>query len=718
MINFTNRCIEFNIDAGSKNDALKKIASIAHQLEITNNLDELYEAFIRREKESSTGFEKGFAVPHARDNCVKKSSLMYVRFKNPIDWEALDGQKTQHCFVIMIPKDEQNNEHIDMLSKISVALMNEKFINEISTTNSTEEAYKIISDYMNINSNNQNNNETIVQSKEHNNTRNILAITACPVGVAHTYLAAEKLMAAAKENGWNIKVETHGSSGIKNHFTDDEIKNADLIIIAADIGIDTDRFYNKKVYKSAIKPAIHKPVELINEAYENATLITNSTSNNQNQTKSFGSKKQKENLMKHILSGISYMIPFVMLGGVCIALSIGIGKLIYGQNADISQIQGDFLYYLNHVGSIAFTLMIGVLGAYIANSIAGRSAIAPAFIVSVLGNTASAIFSFGGIQVQTAMGFIGSLLFGISIGYTVKWMNTWNVPKSISPIMPIFVIPLGVGIFYSLIAIFVIGAPIAWIMGQFINALESVFKQQDGAVNAVSLGVSIGIGFVIGAMAGFDMGGPINKVAFLTCTTLITSQIYEPMGMIAAAIPVAPLGMGLCTLIFRHKFDEQEKSLGVSAIIMGFIGISEGAIPFAVSDPKKAIPCNVIGSAIAGAIAAAFSVTCAAGHGGPIVAILGAIGSGNDVYGIAGGIGFFFLAIVIGTAITCTLYGLIRNREISSLFKKSKDKNQQTNENFNNQVSMNNIVYPETNLVKNQYFKRHHYEKIKTIKNF
>ena len=225
-------------------------------------------------------------------------------------------------------------------------------------------------------------------------------------------------------------------------------------------------------------------------------------------------------------------------------------------------------------------------------------------------------------------------------------------------IVPIFVIPLGVGLFYGLIAIFIIGAPIGFVLNEFSNSLKKVFTSNNGN-NLTPIGIGIGMGILIGAMTGFDMGGPVNKIAFLTSTALITQNILEPMGMMAAAIPVAPLGMGVCTLIFRHKFDENEKTLGVSAIVMGLIGISEGAIPFAISDPKRAIISNIVGSAVAGAIAGAFGVTDAAAHGGPIVAILGAIGS-NRPYGVAGGIGFFFLAIIIGLLVTALMYGFLR----------------------------------------------------------
>lgn len=674
---FSRDYIKLNLDVSSKKDALEKISNIALKLKITNDSKQLLKAFLNREKESSTGFEDGFAIPHARDDAVLKSSLFFVNFKKAIDWESVDGKKTKNLFVIMIPKKNEGTDHLETLSTVSIALMDKEFCKKINAIKKEDEAYQLISSYFSKDQKETNSQKDTSKPS----TKKIIAITACPVGVAHTYLAAEKLTQVAKENGYQIKVETHGSTGIKNAFTEQEIQEADLLIVASDIGIQLDRFNNKKVYKTSVKDAIHKPLELINEAYQKATIHSNSSSPKTNSTEF---KEKGGGVMKHILTGISYMIPFVILGGICIALAAGLGKAIYGQ--DYSAAPGDFLYYLDKIGGVAFTLMIGALGAYISYSIAGRAAIAPAFIVSVLGNTPDAIYGFGGIQVTTAMGFLGSIIFGLLIGYTVKWINTWRVPKTISSIMPIFVIPLGVGAFYSLLAIFVIGAPVGFVMSKFIGALQSVFEGNGGVSKEVGIGISIAIGILIGAMAGFDMGGPINKVAFLTCTSLVTSQIYEPMGMIGAAIPVAPLGMGFCTLIFRNKFDEQEKSLGVSAIIMGMIGISEGAIPFAVSDPKKAIPCNMIGSAVAGGIAAGLSVTNSAAHGGPIVAVLGAVGS--KVYGQAAGIGFYFLAIVIGVAITCVLYGFIRNAKIKDIFKK---KNNKANENVDEtKLNVNN----------------------------
>ncbi|MDE5553160.1 MAG: fructose-specific PTS transporter subunit EIIC, partial [Malacoplasma sp.] len=660
---FDKKYIRLNMEVSSKKDALKKISNFAKDLKIASNANDVYKALVAREEESTTGFQDGFAIPHARIDYILKPSILFISFKKGVDWQSLDGKLTKYVFVLLIPI-KASNMHLDILSKLSTALLNTDFVANIISSKSVDKIYKEVLFYLD----DKKNIEDLATFKELTQQKRIVALTACPVGVAHTYLAAEKLTKFANEKDIWIKVETHGSAGVKNQLTDQEIKSADAVIVASDIGLDLSRFNNKIVVQVGVKEAIHEPERLIEKAFKSKEIYKDLSMNKSNK---FEDKKVKTSVMKHILAGISYMVPFVILGGICIALSAGIGKIIYGQSYNSPE--GDFFYYLNWIGSISFTLMIGILGAYIANSIAGRSAIAPAFIVSVLGNTPEALYKISGLENSgVGMGFVGSILFGLLVGYTVKWINSWNLPKSLSSIMPIFVIPLGVGLFYGLITMFVIGGPIAFVMNEFINVLKGIFQSQDGnklVSNEIGIGISILIGILLGAMAGFDMGGPINKVAFLTCTALISSKITEPMGMMAAAIPVAPLGMGLCTMIFRKKFSDEEKTMGVSAFIMGLIGISEGAIPFAISNPKKAIPCNVIGSAMAGAIAAGFGVTDAAAHGGPIVGVLGAIGSERS-YGLAGGIGFFFLAIIVGTLITCFLYALVKDKKIKEFFKK------------------------------------------------
>ena len=677
---FTEKNVYLNFDAKSKDDFFKKISKMAKEQNLVKSQKDLYEAFLKREEESSTGFENGYAIPHAHSDTILKPTLLWVTFKNEIDWNSLDGKLTKYAFVILVP-NSANNEHIEVLSKISIMMMNEEVMNKLTSLKNKKEITKLIND-------NLYKEQKESSSLESNSNKLVLALTACPVGIAHTYLAAEKLAEAGKELNINVKVETHGSQGVRNEFTNEEIEKADVILVSADIGLDLSRFKGKRIYQTTIKPSIKDPINTIKTALENARIQDGSNNSSSENQKKFNDTKELSSWRKaiqHLQTGVSYMVPFVILGGICIALAVGIGKLIYGEGA--SAPKGDFFYYLEQIGGIGFTLMIGALGAFIANSIAGRSAIAPTFIVCVLANTPAALYPIGGISIQTAMGFIGSILFGFLIGYTVKWINTWHVHKNIQALMPVFVIPLGVGLFYSLIAIFVIGAPIGWVMDKFIWALNQALNTDTN----ISIGVGLGFGLLFGAMIGFDMGGPINKVAFITGSTLISSHVYEPMGMVAASIPVAPIGMALCTMIFRKKFNENEKTLGVSAFVMGCIGISEGAIPFAIADPKKAIISNVVGSSVAGGIAGALGVTCLAGHGGPIVGVLAAVSSERS-YGMAGGIGFFFMAIVIGSLVTALMYGFLRKVDQANDYKTEKGFSFKIFSKKSNKIENNEVV--------------------------
>lgn len=517
--------------------------------------------------------------------------------------------------------------------------------------------------------------------------KKILALTACPVGIAHTYIAQEKLETSAKALGYDIKVETHGSIGLKNEITPEDVATADLIIVAVAAGasdLRLERFINKPMYQVEITKVIKNPDGVIKEAFEKARHYTinkseKTSEKNEKVNDIFSSSSsQKKGIMKHIMAGVGYMVPFVVFGGIMIALSAGISQIIYGPGG--TPPYPHFLWFMSQAGSIGFQLMIPILAGFIANSIAGRAALAPAMITAFIANITvpnpnnsaemiTLVYPIAGLGTQTPAGFLGALLIGPAVGYTVKWITTWKVPKVLQPVMPIFVIPILVTFTFSFIFIYAIGAPIGWVMGKFSQVIAGMPPEAMAA-----------IGLLLGAMAGFDMGGPVNKVAFLTASGLIkTNPTF--MGALAAGIPVAPLGMGLTTLIFRKHFNNNERGLGITALFLGMIGISEGAIPFAIRDPKRAIISNVIGSAVAGAIAGAFFVTDLAAHGGPIVGILGAIGSSK--YETWVGIMVFFIAILVGTLVTCFLYGFLLTiqsknikvfHEISEWFKRLSEK--------------------------------------------
>lgn len=647
----------------SRDETLNYICQKAEELGIITSETQtnVFNSFINRENESTTGFEDGFAIPHAISSNILEPAIIFIRLKSGVDWYSIDNKPTKFIIALFIPENQRSSSHMDVLSSIAVGLLNDNFKQVLINSKNKNEILETFIKQINFKKEESN---FLLDSEAYK----VLAITACPVGIAHTYLAAENIDNACKKLNILGKVSTHGSVGIKNDFTPQEIKDAEIIIIASDIGIDTSRFVGKKIYQTNIKPAIKDPKKLIDDAFKMGKIMEANDFLSGNSSEDSNEKKQY--FVKHLLAGVSYMIPFIIFGGLMIAIALGLGKAIYS-GGEIPP--NTFLFYMLKFGETAFGLMIAILGGYIANSIAGRSAIAPAMIVSLIANSTALIFPLPGIEAaQTPLGFIGAILFGVLIGYTVKWMNSWTIHKNLASLMPIFIIPLGVTVFYGLLSVFIIGAPIAFIMDKFGEAMATVFQNNENSNIGVRVGIGIGMGLLIGSMAGFDMGGPINKIAFVMSAALLTLQtpIQNPMGMMAAAIPVAPMAMGISTMVYKKYFTKEQRGLGISALIMGTIGISEGAIPFAIADPKRVFIANIAGSAVAGAIAGALGVTGAVAHGGPIIALLGGI-SGNfigDTATMQAGLGitFFFLAIII---VTVLVYGL--------LLKYVKDKNKQ-----------------------------------------
>lgn len=660
MININN--IKLNITAKTRNQVLSQITNLCMNLDIINPQDKqlLFNSFLSRENETSTGFEGGIAIPHARISEIKKVAIIYFRLENDgVNWNSMDQKNAKYIIALLVPKSTENS-HLEILSTVATGLLNKKFTDIIKFN---EDKNTILTAFNSLWKDYLLNEDKVLKNSD---KKLILGITSCPVGIAHTYLAAEKLEQEAKKMGYDVKVETHGSVGTKNLFTEDEIKRAEVIIIGSDLEIEKSRFNGKKIKSFSLKDTIHKTSDVINDAVKNAEVHSTKKTN----SSSFKTEK-KGFFVKHLLSGVSYMIPFIIFGGLLLALGIGLSQAIYGENTPVPK--GSILWYMQQIGAAAFTLMIPVLAGFIANSIAGRSAIAPTMIVSFIANTPSLIFQIPGLNFGTSgpapLGFIGAILFGFLIGITVKWMNNWTIHKNISALMPIFIIPVFGTLFFAFLTIFVIGAPIAFVVGQIGEGISKIFLNNSNNSIAVRVTVSIAMGALLGAMIGFDMGGPINKVAFITAASLLTLQvgnvigIKEPMGMVSTAIPIAPMGMGIATFIYRKHFDSEQRTLGTSAIIMGSIGISEGAIPFAILDPKRTILANVLGSAVAGAMAGGLGVTSSVAHGGPYIGIVGAIS--GSLIGEAGGIlqrglgiGFFFISIAIGVITTILFYGL------------------------------------------------------------
>ncbi|MGL4769044.1 MAG: fructose-specific PTS transporter subunit EIIC [Mycoplasmoidaceae bacterium] len=669
-----NKFIFLDINISSRNALFEFISKKSVDLGIVDkeNSQKLVEALLRREQETSTGFENGFAIPHARIAEIKKTSVLYVRLKNGIDWKSLDNKPTKYVIFLLVTEKNASNQHMELLSNIAVGLLNKDFTSIIESSNDVDKIANSFENQMET-------KKTDNKKSELESTKNklILAITACPVGIAHTYLAAEKISEAAKKLNYQVKVETHGSVGVKDEFTKDEIDKAEVIVISADVSVDTSRFVGKRIFKANIKSAIKDSNNLIKNALENGKKETDNSGGINSSI--FDSGEKRSYFVKHLLSGVSYMIPFILFGGLLIALSLGLTQIIYGKDHSGKQItsppDGTPLWYILQSGVVSFTLMIPILAGFIANSIGGRAAIAPAAVVAMISNSSNLIYMFPGLGVHTSptpLGFLGAIFYGFIIGYSVKWINTWKIHKNISSLMPIFVIPIVVTLFYSLFSLFIINAPISYVMNKIGKLLQNIFTNNSGLSLGIKIAIWIPLGALLGAMIGFDMGGPVNKIAFVTAASLLTldTPIKNAMGMVSASIPIAPLGMGLCTLIYKKHFTNEEKTLGISALAMGFIGISEGAIPFAISNPKKVIPTNIISSAVAGAVAGGLGVTSAVPHGGPIVGILGAVSGTffNNNAGLQTGIGilFFFIAIASGCLTSVLFYGFLLKTKSNS----------------------------------------------------
>ncbi|WP_319198681.1 fructose-specific PTS transporter subunit EIIC [Streptomyces sp. DK15] len=446
----------------------------------------------------------------------------------------------------------------------------------------------------------------------------LLAVTACPTGIAHTYMAAERLQQAAAELGVDIKVETQGSIGAENVLSDNDVREADGIIIAADKEVDRERFAGKRVLSTGVADGVHRPKELI-ERVRHAPVQEGTAA-----TAGGGAGGKERSLAyKALMNGVSYMIPFVVVGGLLIAIALALGGHATAEGYAVTP--GTFWDHVFQIGALGFTLMIPILSGYIAYAIGDRPALVPGMIGGFIANTGALYDS------ESGAGFIGAIVTGFLAGYLVLWIKKVKVPKVVQPIMPIIVIPIVATTALGLFFIYVVGKPISWVF----ESLTSLLSGMTGT-SAILLGALLGL------MIAFDMGGPVNKTAFLFGTGLIASGNYAVMGMCAAAIPVMPLGQGLATVLRRKSYSEQERDTGMAALFMGVFGISEGAIPFAAARPAIVIPANMLGGAVAGAIAGVAGVGDHVPHGGPIVAALGAIG----------GVGWFLVAIAAGTVVT------------------------------------------------------------------
>ena len=453
--------------------------------------------------------------------------------------------------------------------------------------------------------------------------KRIVAITACPTGVAHTFMAAEAIESEAKKRGWWVKVETRGSVGAGNAITPEEVAAADLVIVAADIEVDLDKFAGKPMYRTSTGLALKKTAQEVDKAQAEAEIFQPQKSG---APATAGKKKESAGPYRHLLTGVSYMLPMVVAGGLCIALSFVFGIKAF-------EVKGTLAAALMQIGGgSAFALMVPVLAGFIAFSIADRPGLTPGLIGGML-------------AVSTGAGFLGGIIAGFLAGYVAKFISTkLRLPQSMEALKPILIIPLVASLIVGLIMIFIVGTPVAKIMEGLTHWLQSL-----GTANAVLLGA------ILGAMMCTDMGGPVNKAAYAFGVALLSSSVYAPMAAIMAAGMVPPLAMGLATLLARRKFEKSEQEGGKAALVLGLCFISEGAIPFAARDPMRVLPCCIAGGALTGALSMAFGAKLMAPHGGLFVLLIpGAI---TPVL-------LYLVAIVAGTLLAGVSYALLKRAEV------------------------------------------------------
>lgn len=577
--------LALDVKVNNKSEAINKLVDLMDKTGNISNKEDFKKAVIAREELSTTGIGDGIAIPHGKTKAVKNAGLSAMVVKNGVDYDSLDGQPAKLFFMIAAP-ETANDLHLEVLARLSTILMDESFRERLINSDSKEEFLKLIDkkEAEKFNS---------APSGTEKKGYRILAVTACPTGIAHTYMAAESLENKAKEMGITIKVETNGSGGAKNVLTKEEIKNADCIIIAADKKVQMDRFDGKRVIQTKVANGIHKATELINEAVSGNAPIYHADGSKEDD--SVEKEGVGHSIYKHLMNGVSHMLPFVIGGGILIALAFlfddyKINPKSFGSNLPQAA-------FFMTVGKAAFGFMLPILAGYIAMSIGDRPALAVGFVGGALASTGGS-------------GFLGALLAGFIAGYLVLGLKkVFNVlPDSLEGIKPVLLYPLLGVLLIGVIITFVVNPPVSALNTGITNLLNSM-----GTSSKVLLGI------IVAGMMAVDMGGPINKAAYVFGTASLASGNYEIMAAVMVGGMVPPLAIALCTTFFKHKFTKKERQSGITNYIMGLSFITEGAIPFAAADPLRVIPACVVGSAVAGGLSMFFGCSLRAPHGGIFV---------------------------------------------------------------------------------------------------
>ncbi|WP_404353246.1 fructose-specific PTS transporter subunit EIIC [Exiguobacterium aurantiacum] len=609
--------IQLNLRSRSKAEVIEELVDVLDRAGKLSDRNGYRDAILAREAQSTTGLGEGIAIPHAKTKAVKQPAIAFGRSEG-IDYEALDGQNSRLFFMIAAG-EHANNEHLETLSKLSVFLMDPAFQERLYAATSEDDVIRAIEEKEAAEA------APVASKPVQADAPYILAVTACPTGIAHTYMAADSLKQKAEAMGVDIKVETNGSTGVKNELTAADIAKATAIIVAADKAVEMDRFAGKHVIEVPVAQGIRKPEELINRAVKQDGPVYQATG------KSGQQKEQRTGIYKHLMSGVSAMLPLVVAGGLLIALSFFWG--INSANPDDPS-YNEFAAQLMTIGGAAFGFLVPILAGFIAMSIADRPGLAPGLVAGALASQGNA-------------GFLGGLIAGFLAGYVVLFLKKAlaKLPATLEGIKPVLLYPLLGSFISGMIMLLVVNEPIAALMTWLMDTLNGM-----SGANAILLGV------IVGGMMAVDMGGPINKTAYVFGTAALTAGNQEVMAAVMAGGMVPPLLVALASTVFaRQKFSKQEREAGKTAYIMGASFITEAAIPFAAADPIRVLPSAILGSAIAGGLSAFFAIQLPAPHGGIFVFPL-LEGAGN----VAMSMGLYALAILAGALIGALLLSFLK----------------------------------------------------------
>ena len=614
----------------SKNEALDQMVELMAKSGKINDLEAYRQEVYRREEEGTTGVGEGIAIPHGKGAFVDKPGLAAMVVKDGVDYDSLDGEPVHLIFLIAAP-NTKDNVHLDVLSKLSVLLMDEDFSRALQNAKSPEEFMKIV-DEADQEAPDLDEKLKADEATSEDQFR-ILAVTACPTGIAHTYMAAEGLEKAAKAKGCFIKVETRGSGGAKNVLTAEEIKNADCIIVAADTKVPMDRFNGKNLIEVQVSDGISKADKLIEQAMSGNVPVYTASENAEVSEKKAGGSKGHQIYMQ-LMNGVSHMLPFVVGGGILIALAFLIDGLCVDMTSLTAEARQSFgsitpvAATLKSIGNLAFGFMLPVLAGFIAMSIADRPGLAVGFVG-------------GAIAANGKSGFLGALVAGFLAGYLILLLKKLfeKLPEALEKIAPVLLYPVFGILIVGLVMTFVVEPPI----GALNTALNTALTNMSGSSKVL-------LGIIVAGMMAVDMGGPFNKAAYVFGTASIAAGNYGIMAAVMIGGMVPPCAIALASLLFKDKFTKTERESAPTNFIMGLAFITEGAIPFAASDPLHVIPACVIGSGLAGALSMAFNCTLMAPHGGVFV------------FPVVGNPLMYLAALAAGTVVGALMLGVLKKK--------------------------------------------------------